>query len=476
MNPYKFIYRTVLLLFLALIIAWLLSSCAVKKPPETARVIRDSLPAGTTIPDTWATRRTDTSLIESGWVRGFTDPQLEAIVAEALQNNLLLQAAVTRVDVASNLVTQAHSQLMPIIGVTGSAAYLGRYGQKGFLGKDKGRYNASSVLAATSWELDIWGRIRAQTAAARQALAATDADVQFARQSLAALTAKTWYMASYTNMLVKYAERNVQLKEERLLLVKAKLHVGAVQDQELNTAIADLSTASTQLSQVRSTHQQVIRALEVLLGRYPSAELRAANRLVSLPPPVPAGLPAQLLERRPDIIAAERNFDAAFHMVQSAKATRLPAISLTSAAGYMTNELFDTLRFRPWIWSVGANMAAPLYTGGFLKSQVNIANDNQRAALALYGQTVLQAFSEVEAALTNERYLREQDQELQLALKSAEEVHRLENVKYTVGQVDMEPVLQLEAAVLATKMATTEVEFQLLANRISLHLALGGDF
>ncbi|MGA3055793.1 MAG: efflux transporter outer membrane subunit [Candidatus Korobacteraceae bacterium] len=452
------------------------AGCAVKRPPDTTQAVKDSLPAATKIPDQWTSQGASAAAVQTEWLKSFGDPQMDAIVAEGLKNNLYLQAAATRIDAAANIVTEAHSQMLPMVGVLGSGAYLGRYNQKNVRGQDKGRYNASSLLGSVSWELDLWGRIRAQTAAAQQELAATQADVQFARESLAAMTAKTWYLAVYTRILQSYARQNVQLKQRNLELTQAKFQVGEVQDQQIAMANADLAAAQSQLTQANSAYEQVIRALEILLGRYPSAELQVAEMMVALPPAVPAGLPSQLLERRPDVIAAERTFDAAFHMVQSTKAARLPAISLTGAGGYMTNEIYQKLALRPWIWTVGANLAAPLYTGGFLQAQVKIANDNQKAALALYGQTALQAFGEVEVTLSNERFLREEKQDADTVLKNAEQALGVEQTKYRVGQVDLDPVLQLQAAELGAKIAVAEVQYELLANRINLHLALGGGF
>ncbi len=453
----------------------LLSGCAVKRPPDTAHTLREALPPTTKIPEAWTTR-TDSMPVEAAWVKTFRDPQLEALIAEALQNNLLLQAAATRVDVAANIVTQAHSQLLPLVAATGAATYLGRYNQKGVLGRDKGRFNASSLLAGISWEADLWGRVRAQSAAAKQQLAASEADLLSARQSLVAVVARTWFLAGYTHSLFKLAQRNAEIKQQHLELSRVKLSVGAAQEQEINMAQADVAAAYSQLAQISSTHQQVVRGMELLLGRYPSAELETASTLPPLPEPVPPGLPAQLLERRPDVIAAQRSFNAAFHLVQAARAARLPAVSLTGAAGYMTNEIYDKLSLRPWMWTVSANLAAPLYTGGFLKSQVKIANDDQKAALAMYGQTVLQAFSEVEVTLTNERFLREEQRYLAAALNDAEQVYRLETIKYEIGQVDLQPVIRFESALLGAKIAHTQSQYELLMNRINLHLALGGDF
>ena len=219
-----------------------------------------------------------------------------------------------------------------------------------------------------------------------------------------------------------------------------------------------------------------MRGLEVLLGRYPAGELKTASALAALPSPVPAGLPSQLIERRPDVMAAQNTFNAAFHLVQSAKAARLPSFALTGAGGYLTNEIYQDLKFRPWVWTVAGNMLAPLYTGGYLQAQVKIANENQKAALALYGQTVLQAFDDVEVTLTNERYLKEQEQDATEALKSTEDALKLGKVKYEVGQTDLSPVLQLENVVLATQTADTYMHYELIANRIDLYLALGGPF
>jgi len=175
-------------------------------------------------------------------------------------------------------------------------------------------------------------------------------------------------------------------------------------------------------------------------------------------------------------VAAEHSFNAAFHLVQAAKAARLPTISLTGAGGYATNALIQDLRYQPWTWTLAGQMLAPLYTGGYLQAQAQIANENQKAALALYGQTALQAFDDVEVTLTNERYLKDEEKDASDALKNIEDALFLAKIKYTVGQTDLSPVLQLEDVVTATQMANTYVQQELIANRINLYLALGGAF
>jgi outer membrane protein, multidrug efflux system len=456
----------------------LLSACAVKKPPSTSQAIRNALPPTTTIPPTWTSPDTSSAPVETGWLKSFSDPQMEAIVAEALKNNLDLQAAATKIVVAANIVTEVRAQMLPIIGVTGTASITGLYDESGgFLGKSRSPIkNSSNILGAASWELDIWGKIRSQTAAAQQGLAATQADYQFARMSLAATTAKIWYLASYARLMENYAEENIKISQQQLDITIAQFNVGNAEQQQVDLSQAQLAQYQAQLAQYTDSYLQIVRGLEVLLGRYPSADLKTAAALAALPPPAPAGLPSQLLERRPDVMSAEHTFNAAFHLVQTAKAARLPSISLTGGGGYTTSAILQDLRYQPWLWTAASNLAAPIYTGGYLAAQVKIADQNQKAALALYGQTALQAFDDVEVTLTNERYLKDEEKDATGALKSTEDALDLAKVKYNVGQTDLSPVLQLEDVVATTQMASIYVQQQLIANRINLYLALGGPF
>lgn len=454
----------------------MLCACAVKKPPSTPLVVKDALPPTTKVPDQWTSMGSNSAAVEAGWLKSFNDKQMEAVVAEAIKNNLDLQVAATRVQVAANVVTEVHAQMMPMIGVGGSAKYLGRFHQTGNQGQTRGNFNASRLLGGVSWELDIWAKIRSQTAAAKQDFAATESDYQWAQMSLAAITARLWYLAVCTRVLQSYAEQNVAVDQQLLDVTTTQFQVGNAEQQQVDFALAQLAQAQAQLAQVKDSYLQVVRGLEVLLGRYPAGELKVASALAALPPPVPAGLPSQLLERRPDLLAAQHTFNAAFHLVQSAKAARLPSFALTGAGGYLTNEIYQELQFRPWVWTAAGSVLAPLYTGGYLQAQVKIANQDQNAALAFYGQTLLQAFDDVEVTLTNERYLREQKQQANEALVSIQDALTLGRVKYAVGQTDLSPVLQLENGVLGTQTEDAYIQYELIANRISLYLALGGQF
>jgi len=455
-----------------------LGACAVKKPPFTAAAVRSALPPATNIPENWTSAGTSAGPVETGWLKSFNDPPMEVIVAEALKNNLDLQAAATRIAVAANIVTEVRSQMLPIIGISGTSSATGLYSEPGgFLGEKRTSVkNTSKLIGVVSWELDIWGKSRSETAAARQGLAATQADYQYARMSLAVATAKVWYLATYLRLQQKSAEKNLKITQQQLDIALAQFKVGKTEQQEVDLAQAQIAQIQAQLAQFTGSYLQVVRGLEVLLGRYPAAELKTAAALAALPPPVPAGLPAQLLERRPDVMAAEYAFNAAFHMVQATEAARLPNITLTGAGGYTTNAILQDLRYKPWLWTAAADVLAPIYTGGYLQAQVRIADQNQKAALALFGQTVLQAFDDVEVTVTNERYLKDEQKAAVDALNSTEDALGLARVKYKIGQTDLSPVLQLENLVSSTQMATIFLQQQLIANRINLYLALGGAF
>jgi multidrug efflux system outer membrane protein len=166
MRNTKHIFRNASLALSSAILLSFLSACGVKKPPTTAQAVRDSLPSTTTIPQNWTSPDTSSGSVEPAWLKSFNDPQMEAIVAEALKNNLDLQAAATRIVVAANIVTEVRAQMLPIIAVTGSASATGLYDEPGgFLGRKRSSVkNTSTILGAVSWELDIWGKIRSETA------------------------------------------------------------------------------------------------------------------------------------------------------------------------------------------------------------------------------------------------------------------------------------------------------------------------
>lgn len=443
--------------------------CATKPSPTTDEVVEQALPENTKIPQEWSAQVQDTGKVDDGWIKTFNDPQLEELIEEALRYNLNLRQAAAQVDISKELITQSRSQLMPTVGAVAGGSETGRLGSSGAF---------SSGIAAldVSWELDVWGRIRSQVSATEAQFQATQADFEFARQSLAAQVAKSWFLATEAKQQMELNQDEVEINQQRVDLVQAKLDQGQVSRQDLLLANADLSSAQERLRQSKGAFDSAVRSLEVLLGRYPSAELEVPREFVPVPPPIPAGIPSEVLERRPDLVAAESRVDAAFQNVQAAELARLPRITLTGSLGGSSNDLLNLLGVNKGFWSAGANFFAPVFTGGALEAQVQIETAQQEAALANYGQKALVAFSEVETGLSNEKLLKEREEFIESSVQDNMEALDIANVQYNVGKVDMLSVLQMQLRVFNAKRNLIRIKNDRLNDRVNLHLALGGSF
>lgn len=442
------------------------ASCAVKQPPPPTDALKTVLPQTTALPVFYKETSRVAGIVNTAWVETFNDSQLDALVLEGLQNNLELKAATSRIDAAAGLATQARSLLYPQVAISGAAGLVGRDDVK-----DRSGINGNFNL-----ELDLWGRVRAQAASAAAAQQSVESDLLFARQSLAASVSMLWFNTIAAERLRLTAQDAITIYGDLLRLVQTQNSIGQVGQEEVNLAGADLDRARRLERNYASSRQTIVRGLEVLVGRYPSAELSAAPDLPPMPGPVPEGLPAELLTRRADLVAAERAVAAAFHLIQVAEAARLPRIALTGSGGISTSELLRLANVPASFWQFGADMLAPLFTGGALQAQVKIANADQQATLALYGQAVLRAFNEVETTLANEQLLADEQRFLESVLAQDTEAVRLGRLRYTAGATDLLHVLQLQAKQLSTRFDLIGLQNERLANRVALHLALGGGF
>ena len=221
---------------------------------------------------------------------------------------------------------------------------------------------------------------------------------------------------------------------------------------------------------------QALRALEVLIGRYPAADVEVATQLARLAGPVPAGLPSELLERRPDVIAADRRVAAAFYGVQEAKAARLPSIALTASASDISSELFVLQDRDNPVWSAGASLLQPVFNAGALQSQVRIRTAEQQQSIAEYGQVGARAFAEVEDALSAEFASSRREAVLGRAVAENHTALEFAQQRFKVGSGDLRAVSQQQVAVFGTTSALLRVQSERLVQRVNLYLALGGGF
>jgi outer membrane protein, multidrug efflux system len=444
--------------------------CALHKPPSHPAIVTQAIPKATPLPPTWSTP-TNTVNVDDAWVKTFKDDGLEAMVSEAIANNLDLRQSAARVQAARQSVIVVGSQLKPQVGATFSGATT--------RSKDKNvtdQSQSNTELATVSWEVDVWGRLRAERAAAQQTYEAIALDYAFARQSLAATTAKCWYQAIETHQLLALAEQSVTLYTKLLELVKVRRTAGKVADLDVAEAGYQLDEAQVQLTIAQGLYREAGRTLEVLIGRYPAGELEVAEAFVPLPPPVASGLPSSLLERRPDILAAEHQVLASFRTAEAAKLALLPDFSFTLKAGRLSDPVLSVLDLNPWLIHSAVGTFVPIYQGGALRAQIKIETAHQEQSIAYFGAVALRAFDEVEVALTNEYLLTERLPYAESAVSNHVDAVRVANLRYKAGTMDLLSVLQLEAGQIQSQAALIKLRNTQLTNRINLHLALGGSF
>lgn len=427
------------------------------------------MPPSAQVPETWVSQSEMKGRdLAAGWLADFDDPRLEAIVAEALANNQDLQTAAAQLEVARQAAIKAGAALYPFISAGAGASTEGGY--------ESGETSTTSgVSLDVSWEVDLWGKIRAGKAAGRADFEAAESLYEFARLSLAAQAAKSWFLAVENKMQVELAEENIELFERNLSLARARYNAGMTSELDIHLARFQLASGEEFLRQVRSGYELAVRSLEVLLGRYPAAEMKLATELAAVPPPVAAGIPAEILEQRPDLVAAERQVAAAFYTIQVAEAARLPSLSLTGSTGTASSDLRDAISAPDPFWNLAAGLFAPIFAGGDLKANVEIATSQQKAALHQYVGAVLRAFNEVETALSNEAYLREAEHYQEIAVQEIDDGLRQALVQYDVGLIDFTSILQIQQNQVAVQRNLLGLRNSRLANRINLYLSLGVD-
>ncbi len=399
--------------------------------------------------------------VDDGWIKNFNDPTLIKLTAEALAANPGLQIAEAKVEQADGLTRQAEAGLKPTVG------YGGGYQDSQFQGTGAGEGGGGGGLAV-SWEADVWGRIRTGIAGTEQETAATVADFQFARQALAASVSNGWFMANTAKFQYQFAEDIVRLQQKRVEVAEAMQKVGKGTERDVHLARGAAASAGEAAREALSASENALRSLELLLGRYPAADLKTAEKLVAVPPPIPAGIPSEIMERRPDLVAAEHRVAAAFYKQQEAELLNLPRFSFSLGIGL--NTINDAIS------GLSAGIFGPLYTGGAIEAEVDKATAVQKETIAMYAQAALTAFKEVEESLAAEEHLLKRDEYLQIEVTENKKAYDQTMKQYEIGQISLLDVLTVENKWIASRIAEMDVAGRRLVNRVNLHLALGGSF
>jgi NodT family efflux transporter outer membrane factor (OMF) lipoprotein len=441
------------------------AGCALKKPPDAAAIKEEALP-GITLPAQWTATGAGAGIVADNWLVAFQDEQLNAAVAEAIAHNADLRVGASRVEQALLYARLAGAKLYP------SVEFFARGGAK-MSGDGSGLQGGAITL---SWELDLWGRVRYGRAAAAADALSAQADFKYARQSIAALVARSWFLATEADLQAELARQTVGRGEELVRLAETRSRVGVANNQDVEVAQANVGSYRDALRQLELAHEQALRALEILIGRYPAGAVAVSARLPGQPAAVPAGLPSELLERRPDVVAAERRVAAAFNRIGEAKAARLPTIALTTGVSSISSDLFVLQNHDNPVWNAGASLLAPIYKGGALKAQVQIRTVEQKQAIAAYASIGLRAFSEVENALASEIAARDRERILSETLSHSQRALDIVQTQFKVGSTDLRFVNERQLALNTTSAALIRVQAEQRVQRVNLHLALGGSF
>ncbi len=473
--------------------------CRNLSAPPGAGDIMDPRLAGQ-IPDNWKAPASR-AYPDTDWVRTFNDAKLNRLVASALAHNPALTMAEANVEASRAALRIAGARLYPWVAGKG---LLERRGQEldgalnggidppnvgdigGGVEGGGSSPNSNSVEKSTrnwiygigigaSWEADVWGRVRSGREAARQSSYAAEADYYGVRQTIAAQTAKAWFAAIEAAEFAALAGDAVKAYSELLSLAEAKKAEGAASDLALAQVRARVDSGNDLLLSSQAASIQALRAVEALTGNYPKGALKAGG-FPSFPSRVPAGMPSQLLERRPDIVAAERRFAAAFHRTNEAHAARLPRFALSASGGLGSNQLDSVGTLDGVMWSLAGGITQPIFLGGSLKAAEDLRKAEQKGAAANYTNVVLRAFQEVETGLAIDPVYRQREQVLMNQVKNTGEAERLARISYDEGKTSLFEVLDHYGRSLAARGELIRMRSQRFAERVNLHLALGGGF
>ena len=333
-----------------------------------------------------------------------------------------------------------------------------------------------NISLPASYEVDLWGRLSGLESAARARLLKEEENLQVVAQSIVAETVSRYIQLWSLVRRQDYLQETVATLKDSLETVERRYSQGLAKSLDVRQARRTLAQAEAGLPVIADELVKVRHQLAVLAGRYPNLELFQGADVLDYDklPPVPPGLPAQLLSRRPDIRAAEAELLALHSEVGAAYASRFPRITLTGSLGYASHELSELLKPESWFWRLAAGIVQPLIDGGRLKADQEIAEARFRQAVAGYAKTVLVAFAEVEASLASRRSLLDRRQRLATLVREAQATLETARKRYRQGLMDYLAVLDAQKVLITSRLDLVEADQALYQNRINLYRALGG--
>jgi len=445
-------------LFICLML--LFQQCKLYQNPEgTNELAAESLESRFDIPEYWETKQDSMEVVEN-WYTTFNDSHLNELVKEAIDTtNLTILYQLALIDES---MAQAHySKTGKMVKVGYSGDYSGYSATRG-----SNDYNFAAT-GGIAWEADLWGKIETGILAADENLNADIYNYSYTRQSIAAKVSNLYFRLGTINQGLKIANDFLRVNDTILNILEVRERVGIIDMKEVYLTDAQLSSISNIIEEYKNSKQIITRNLEVVLGRYPSNKLQVDWKAESLDPISQISNPIDLINRRPDLKRQEAIVRAQFYLNEQAKLAKYPSLVLSANLGFST--------IGDLIFGTGASLFGPIFNGGALDDQIDIATAVQKQALMSYGLNILTAFNEVETTMNAELYLAEQEKYITEAIEELKDAYLLMVEQYGVGRVSAFEVLQIQMQWLMKELDLVTIQGNLYQTRIQLYLALGGN-
>ncbi|WP_417069687.1 efflux transporter outer membrane subunit [Niveibacterium terrae] len=415
----------------------------------------------------WQSARPADDLARGSWWQAFGDAELDAHLARVDLGNQNIRLAEAQYRAALAQSASARAGLFPTVKADAS-------GSRGQSGSTKTTTNSYAADLTASWELDLWGRVRRASEAAQASAQASAGDLESARLSARALFAQNYFALRIADQQLKLYTQTVAAYQKALELTRNRLASGVATRADVAQAETQLASAKAQVVELELSRTQLEHALAIQLGRAPADFTLAPTNALATPPAIPEVLPAELLQRRPDIAAAERRVAAANAEIGVAQAAWYPTLSLAASGGYHSSSFADWFSLPNRIWSLGPELAATLFDGGARSAAKAQAQANWEATVASYRQAVLSAFGEVEDDLAALRQLDQEERLQREALAGARESLAIVTNQYRAGTATYLSVVQSQVTALASERSVIELQGRRLAASVALIKASGG--
>ena len=415
-------------------------------------------------------------LINSAWWEQFEDPVLNELIKTALAENKDVRIAASRVEEFLGRYGVTRSQLFPQVATQFGAGSqrISTVTQPAVASTQSNTFDSFSLDLGMSWEIDLWGKLRRATEAARAELLATEQARQTVILSLTSGVATSYVTLIDLDRQLAIAKSTADSRGEFFRIIKLRFEGGVVSEVELNQARSDYEFALSTVPVIEKQIAQQENALSVLLGRNPGpiARDRTLDKLVL--PQVPADLPSSLLERRPDIRQSEQLMVAANARIGIAKAQFFPTISLTAILGTASSALGNLFKGASQTWSYGGTVTQPIFTGGNLISQLRVAESQQKTALLQYQKSIQTAFQEVNDSLIDQTKTREQLAAQARQVDSLRNYARLARLRYDNGFTSYLEVTDAETKLFNAELQYAQSQGQLFFALINVYKSMGG--